>query len=184
MADTAVREFVDELVSEIEQGIYDKHLRGIARACYRRRGQLEDGTGVVNDPSGRDNLQSPPELVDSIPESATQPSGSMTPMEFFQQAVKAQAIEVPSGNRVGSRAFRWNGVRYYKNYIDGGAIYLDNNVRPRKYADCVMRIDDIFIEGTSKSSVTVVAASNRSMVNQSLYISRNYLMKQLLRSKV
>jgi hypothetical protein len=47
--DDGVREWADEMIKAIQEGLFDKYLRGIVRAAYRRRDStlvVPDGTAV------------------------------------------------------------------------------------------------------------------------------------------
>lgn len=169
----AATEFIADLVGEIEVGLYDSHLRRIARACYKRRGSLEDGVGVI----------------DSAVESAVVPTVTEEDAENNEPPMTAhnlwasnpaQASVVPKGVRT-SDAFRWNGVRYYKSSINGRYIYFGPNYRPAKYRKMTIVVESIYIEGTSRAKVKVLASDTTPrMVGQTFTVSRNMLMKILL----
>lgn len=177
----AAAEFIADLVAEIEAGLYDSHLRGIARACYKRRGTLEDGVGVVEDkfvPVIVEHDAPTEEVEDRQDEDFGR---LLSAYEVFERGTKAEAIPVQKGQRVRDNAFRWNGVRYWRGYIDGRLFYFDNDVKPARYRKMCVRVEEVFIEGTSKTRLKIMACdSDPQQVGNEIQISRNLFMKRLL----
>lgn len=174
MADS-VSDFITDLVTEIESGLYDKHLRPIVRACYRRREVLGDKrVGVVEDDGAvTSTVSADPPPPDPTP-TASSPLVTANPMAA---AFPARAVAVRKGAR-NVDAFRWNGTRYYRQDIEQGVVKFPANMSPHWAKGATLRIDNI-TPGGQRCKVTVVNSNRRNYVGKQFEISRNVVMRLL-----
>lgn len=170
-SDEEVAEFIDEFVKEVSTGVYDKHLRAIARSAFKRRDALTGDASVVLNhvpPEGRvlskegdgtTNCPAPPEIDLLVPDSVD---------------------VIPFRTRVNPNdVIRWNGKRYYRKDFVGKHIRFPSNAIPKALRGCLLEVTGV---GDSKVKILIKTSPNsdrgRFMDNyrnkEPMFLSRNW----------
>ncbi len=143
-SDEDIAEYVRDLLTEISEGVYDKHLKAIARACFSRR-DARDGTKSVV-PEGTP-FSSFSEVRDDFldPNAVTVVLNTGNPVPSSRPLVSGIdfILAVPKNTRVfGVPIITRGGLRYKKSDIIGQELVYPGT-SPKALQGAILRVTDV-----------------------------------------
>jgi hypothetical protein len=132
-----IQEAVDNFVDEVTDGVYDKHLRTLARAVFTRRDVLTGSKSVITDPPV------PPQQQHAAlqpPPVATAGQGVQLPELAFhsvQPVAKGRRFTTDAAK---AGIFDFSGKRYYRKDVMHHTIRVGLNATPTALAGCRLEI--------------------------------------------